>query len=86
MALSHSHLSKKSKWQAHFLQQSKSENIMLVNRESRGSTATLQLFQTPIVLIVVMMGRLVFDGGAQVVMMRWDEVQSWHVHLSSKFV
>lgn len=57
---------------------------MLANRESRGSTATLQLFQTP---IVVMMGRLVSDGGAQVVMMmRWDEVQSWHVHLNKSSV
>lgn len=57
---------------------------MLVNRESRGSTATLQLFQTS---IVVMMGRLMSDGGAQVVMMmRWDEVQSWHVHLNKSSV
>lgn len=49
------------------LQQSKSANIMLINRESRGSTATLQLFQTSIVLIVGMMG-----GGCRLVEgIRW---------------
>ncbi len=63
---------RKSKWQTNVLQQSKSANIMLINRESRGSAATVQLFQTSIVLIVAMMRRSSFGGGNQEVATGWD--------------
>lgn len=58
---------------------------MLINGESRGSRATLQQFQTSIVLIVVMMRRSLFGGGNRVVSKEWDEVQSQHVHLNKSF-
>lgn len=46
---------------------SKSAKNMLISRESRSRTATLQLFQTSIVLIMVMVWASLFGGGNQVV-------------------